>query len=119
MVDRDDSDYFKDLLHTVLETCADAVIMADLGGVVMIFNEDAEALLRRKTADALGEDLFAMLFSEEDVPRLKAAHINALMVMLLDDGTLTVPFTVLLLMVTLIFFQFLYYISRYRFNPEP
>ena len=47
MPERDDSGYFKDLLNAVLEACADAVIMADLDGVVMMFNEDAEAILRR------------------------------------------------------------------------
>ncbi|HUT91296.1 MAG TPA: PAS domain-containing protein [Thermoguttaceae bacterium] len=73
MPERDDSGYFKDLLNAVLEACVDAVIMADLDGVIMMFNEDAEAVLRRESLDALGEDLFAMLFPQEDVPAVKAA----------------------------------------------
>ena len=73
MPERDDSGYFKDLLNAVLEACADAVIMADLDGVIMMFNEDAEAILRREALDALGEDLFALLFPQEDVAGVKAA----------------------------------------------
>jgi PAS domain S-box-containing protein len=73
MLDRDDSDYFSNLLHTVLEACADAVIMADLDGVIIMFNEDAEAVLRKKALDVLGEDLFALLFPQERIPQLKAA----------------------------------------------
>ena len=78
MPERDDSGYFKDLLNAVLEACADAVIMADLDGVIMMFNEDAEAILRRESLDVLGEDLFALLFPQEDASEIKAA--------LLDEG---------------------------------
>ena len=73
MPERDDSGYFKDLLNAVLEACADAVIMADLDGVVMMFNEDAEAILRREALEALGEDLLALLFPQEDVAGVRAA----------------------------------------------
>ena len=72
MEDRDAPRYFKDLLHAVLEACADAVIMADVDGVVIMFNEDAEAILHCRALDALGKDLSAMLFSEEDVAEVRA-----------------------------------------------
>jgi PAS domain S-box-containing protein len=73
MPNRDERGYFKDLLHAVLEACFDAIIMADLDGVVVMFNEDAEAILRRNALDALGDDLFALLFPKEDLAEVKAA----------------------------------------------
>jgi len=73
MAGRDDLGYFRDLLNAVLEACADAVIMADLDGVIMMFNEDGEAIFRIDALDALGKDLFAMLFPEDDVAEVKAA----------------------------------------------
>jgi PAS domain S-box-containing protein len=70
---RENFNYLKVYLDTVLEISGDAIITSDLDGVIMMFNEGAEAIFRREALDALGEDMFALLFSKEDIPEVKAA----------------------------------------------
>ena len=69
---RENFNYLKVYLDTVLEISGDAIITSDLDGVIMMFNEGAEAIFRREALDALGEDMFALLFSKDDIPEVKA-----------------------------------------------
>ena len=70
---RENFNYLKVYLDTVLEISGDAIITSDLDGVIMMFNEGAETIFRREALDALGEDMFGLLFSKDDVPEVKAA----------------------------------------------
>jgi len=70
---RENFNYLKVYLDTVLEISGDAIITSDLDGVIMMFNEGAETIFRRQALDALGEDMFCLLFSKDDVPEVKAA----------------------------------------------
>lgn len=69
---RENFNYLKVYLDTVLEISGDAIITSDLDGVIMMFNEGAESIFRREALDALGEDMFALLFSKDDIPEVKA-----------------------------------------------
>ncbi len=70
---RENFNYLKVYLDTVLEISGDAIITSDLDGVIMMFNEGAETIFRREALDALGEDMFSLLFSKDDIPEVKAA----------------------------------------------
>ncbi len=70
---RENFNYLKVYLDTVLEISGDAIITSDLDGVIMMFNEGAEAIFRREALDALGEDMFHLLFAKDDIPEVKAA----------------------------------------------
>ena len=63
--------YLRVYLDTLLEISGDAIITSDLDGVIMMFNEGAEAIFRREAFDALGEDIFELLFSQQDMPSVK------------------------------------------------
>jgi len=63
---RENFNYLKVYLDTVLEISGDAIITSDLDGVIMMFNEGAETIFRREALDALGEDMFGLLFSKKD-----------------------------------------------------
>jgi len=70
---RENFNYLKVYLDTVLEISGDAIITSDLDGVIMMFNEGAEAIFRREALEALGEDMFTLLFSKDDVLEVKEA----------------------------------------------
>ena len=70
---RENFNYLKVYLDTVLEISGDAIITSDLDGVIMMFNEGAEVIFRREALDALGEDMFLLLFSKDDVLEVKTA----------------------------------------------
>jgi len=63
---RENFNYLKVYLDTVLEISGDAIITSDLDGVIMMFNEGAETIFHRDALDALGEDMFGLLFSKRD-----------------------------------------------------
>ena len=65
---RENFNYLKVYLDTVLEISGDAIITSDLDGVIMMFNEGAESIFQRDALDALGEDMFSMLFGPADIP---------------------------------------------------
>ena len=68
---RENFNYLKVYLDTVLEISGDAIITSDLDGVIMMFNEGAETIFRTEALDALGEDMFTLLFSKDDIPEVK------------------------------------------------
>ncbi len=70
---RENFNYLKVYLDTVLEISGDAIITSDLDGVIMMFNEGAEAIFRTEALDALGEDMFSLLFAKDDIPEVKEA----------------------------------------------
>src|SRR3989304_1483987 len=63
---RENFNYLKVYLAAVLEISGDAIITSDLDGVIMMFNEGAETIFRREALDALGEDMFGLLFTKKD-----------------------------------------------------
>ncbi|MHC4405221.1 MAG: PP2C family protein-serine/threonine phosphatase [Planctomycetota bacterium] len=74
---RENFNYLKVYLDTVLEISGDAIITSDLDGVMMMFNEGAESIFRREALDALGEDMFTLLFAKDDLPEVKVALRDA------------------------------------------
>lgn len=68
---RENINYLRVYLDTVLAISGDAIITADLDGVIMMFNEGAERIFRLPGLEALGEDMFSLLFAPEDIPQVK------------------------------------------------
>ncbi|MCS7238279.1 MAG: SpoIIE family protein phosphatase [Thermoguttaceae bacterium] len=68
---RENINYLRVYLDTVLAISGDAIITADLDGVIMMFNEGAERIFRLPGLEALGEDMFTLLFPQEDIPAIK------------------------------------------------
>jgi PAS domain S-box-containing protein len=74
---RENFNYLKVYLDTVLEISGDAIVTSDLDGVIMMFNEGAEHIFRRDALEALGEDMFALLFAKDIIPEVKGALADA------------------------------------------
>jgi PAS domain S-box-containing protein len=68
---RENINYLRVYLDTVLAISGDAIITADLDGVIMMFNEGAERIFRLPGLEALGEDMFSLLFPPDDIPAIK------------------------------------------------
>ncbi len=68
---RENINYLRVYLDTVLAISGDAIITADLDGVIMMFNEGAERIFRLPGLEALGEDMFQLLFTPEEIPTIK------------------------------------------------
>jgi len=68
---RENINYLRVYLDTVLAISGDAIITADLDGVIMMFNEGAERIFRLPGLEALGEDMFSLLFPPEEIPAVK------------------------------------------------
>ncbi len=66
-------DCMRMFLDTIMEISGDAIITADTEGVIVMFNEGAEAIFKKGPFDALGEDMFSMLFLPALVPAVKEA----------------------------------------------
>ncbi len=68
---RENINYLRVYLDTVLEISGDAIITSDLDGVIMMFNEGAERIFRIPGLEALGEDMFEMLFPPEEIAEVQ------------------------------------------------
>lgn len=65
--------YLRVYLDTVLGISGDAIITSDLDGIIMMFNEGAEAIFNMATIEALGENMFDLLFAEKDVGSVRTS----------------------------------------------
>lgn len=68
---RENINYLRVYLDTVLEISGDAIITSDLDGVIMMFNEGAERIFRVAGLEALGEDMFQMLFPPGEIAEVR------------------------------------------------
>jgi len=68
---RENINYLRVYLDTVLEISGDAIITSDLDGVIMMFNEGAERIFRIPGLEALGENMFELLFPPEDIAEVQ------------------------------------------------
>jgi len=65
--------YLRVYLDTVLDISGDAIITGDLDGIIMMFNEGAEAIFNMSTIEALGENMFELLFAEKDMAGVRTS----------------------------------------------